>query len=76
MLLHTVTQNQFDAPVSFCYNLGTGSLRSSTLLKKISKKQDDPAISTEFMKWVHAGGKVLKGLKRRGAAKTALYFTL
>jgi lysozyme len=75
MLQKTVTQNQFDALVSFCYNLGTGSLRSSTLLKKANKNPNDASIAAEFNKWINAGGKPLEGLKRRRAAEAALYFT-
>jgi lysozyme len=75
MLKKTIHQNQFDALVSFAYNLGIASLRTSTLLKKVNKNPADDTIRNEFMKWVHAGGKVLKGLQTRRKAEADLYFT-
>lgn len=69
-----LTQNQFDALVSFTYNLGEGNLRSSTLLKKVNANPNDPTIRDEFMKWVKAGGKTLPGLVRRREAEANLYF--
>jgi len=70
----TLTQNQFDALVSFAYNCGTGNLRSSTLLKKVNANPNDPTIRQEFMKWNKAGGKVVAGLSRRRQAESDLYF--
>lgn len=69
-----LTQNQFDALVSFTYNLGEGNLKSSTLLKKVNANPNDPTIRDEFMKWVKAGGKVLPGLVKRREAEANLYF--
>jgi lysozyme len=66
------TQHQFDAMVSFAYNLGPGNLASSTLLKK-HKAGDAKGAAEEFAKWVKAAGKVLPGLVRRRAAEAALY---
>jgi lysozyme len=70
----TITQNQFDALVSFAYNLGPTNLKSSTLLKKVNANPEDETIHLEFMKWVKAGGKTLKGLVRRREAESQLYF--
>jgi lysozyme len=70
----SVNQNQYDALVSFVFNLGIGAFRKSTLLKKIQANPNDPAIRAEFMKWVNAGGKPLKGLITRRAAEADLYF--
>lgn len=75
MLKKAVTQNQFDAMVSFAYNLGIANLRASTLLKKVNKNPADATIRDEFMKWVNAGGKVLRGLQIRRKAGADLYFT-
>jgi len=72
--IDTITQNQFDALVSFCYNLGPGNLKSSTLLKKVNANPNDEAIRAEFMKWTKAGGKTLKGLVTRRTAAADLYF--
>lgn len=67
-------QNQFDAIVSFTYNLGFGNLKSSTLLKKATANVNDDTIRIEFLKWVYAGGKKLEGLVKRRAAEHKLYF--
>jgi lysozyme len=65
-------QNQFDAMVSFAYNVGVANLASSTLLKK-HKAGDYPGAAAEFARWNKAAGKVLPGLVRRRAAEAALY---
>lgn len=70
-----INQNQFDALVSFAYNLGPNSLKNSTLLKKVNANPNDPTIRDEFMKWTKAGGKVLKGLVERRKAEADLYFS-
>lgn len=56
-----LTQNQFDALVSFTYNLGATNLSKSTLLRKLNVNPNDPSISLEFVKWNKAGGKVFRG---------------
>jgi GH24 family phage-related lysozyme (muramidase) len=62
-----LTQNEFDALVSFTYNLGTGAFQRSTLLKLL-KTGNKVAASGEFPKWSMAGGKEVPGiLKRRHA---------
>ena len=58
-------QQEFDALVDFCYNLGCASLGSSTLLKKIKAHASEKEIRAEFKRWVHCGGKVLPGLVKR-----------
>ena len=73
--IDTINQNQFDALVSFCYNLGPTNLKSSTLLKKVNANPNDPTIKDEFLKWTKAGGKVLKGLVTRRNAESNLYFS-
>ena len=69
-----LNQNQFDALVSFTYNLGGASLGKSTLLKKVNANPCDKTIKDEFLKWNKAGGKVLNGLTRRRNAEAELYF--
>ena len=59
------TQGQFDALVSFAYNVGVGNLKRSTLLKKIMHDAPTAEVQREFMKWVYSGGKKLDGLVRR-----------
>jgi len=70
----SINQNQFDALVSFAYNLGVTALSTSTLLKKVNVNPNDPSIKNEFKKWVNAGGKRLKGLVRRRNEEAFLYF--
>jgi lysozyme len=70
-----VNQNQFDALVSFAFNLGAGALAKSTLLKKVKSNPNDISIKDEFMKWVKAGGKTLKGLVKRRQEEANLYFS-
>lgn len=65
-------QNQYDALVSFAFNVGIGALERSTLLKRVNARLFDLAFG-EFAKWNRAGGKVLAGLTRRRAAEAALF---
>ena len=64
------TPNQFDALVSFHYN--TGAIATATLTKRHKAGRFAEA-SSEFAKWVNAGGRRLPGLVRRRAAEAALY---
>ncbi|MEA3003103.1 MAG: lysozyme [Sphingomonadales bacterium] len=68
----STTQHQFDAMVSFAYNVGVGNLTSSTLLRN-HKAGDHPGAAAEFAKWNKANKKVMAGLTRRRAAEAALY---
>lgn len=67
-----LTQNQFDALVSFIYNIGTTAFGKSTLLRKLNKGDYD-AVPTELLKWVWAGKRKLKGLVARRTAEGALW---
>ncbi len=69
-----INQNQFDALVSFVFNLGETAFKSSTLLKKIKANPNDPTIADEFAKWKYAGGKVVAGLAKRRKNESNLYF--
>lgn len=69
-----LTQNQFDALVSFAYNLGNGNLENSTLLRKLNDGDYDGA-ANEFEKWNKAGGKVLSGLVKRRLAEKELFLS-
>jgi lysozyme len=69
-----LTQGQFDALVSFAFNLGCGALRKSTLRKRI--ESGNPVLAArEFPKWCHAGHRKLKGLVRRRAAERELFLS-
>ncbi len=69
-----LTQNQFDALVSFTYNLGAGALSTSTLLKKLNTK-DYKGAAAEFDRWVMGSGQRLPGLVRRRDAEQKLFLT-
>lgn len=67
-----LNQNQFDALVSFAFNLGRGALSTSTLLKDVNGARHEYA-PRELTRWVHAGGRPLLGLARRRVAEAQLY---
>lgn len=72
----TLNQNQYDALVSFTYNVGPVAAANSTLFRKAKVNPCDPTIRSEFMKWNKAGGKVIKGLTNRRTMEADLYFKL
>lgn len=67
-----VSQHQFDALVSFAYNVGIGAFKTSTLLKKLLQK-DYVGVGNEFLRWTKAKGKVLPGLVKRRRAEALLF---
>ena len=67
-----LNQNQFDALVSFSFNIGIGNLTTSTILKRINEKDFENA-SLEFAKWNKSGGKVLNGLIKRREKESQLF---
>lgn len=75
-----ITQNQFDALVSFCYNVGPDidadtiaeGLGDSTLLKKLNAG-DYAGAADEFRKWTRSGGRVMPGLIRRREMERELF---
>ncbi len=75
-VIKPLTQNQFDALVSFCYNVGLGNFRISTMRKLINENPNNPKIADNFMLWTLANGKRLNGLVRRRQAESDLYFNL
>lgn len=68
-------QCQFDALVSFVFNVGSGAFGKSTLRKMIIANPDDRSIRAEFYKWVNANGRRLPGLVARRADEAKLYFS-
>jgi len=68
-----LTQNQFNALVSLCYNIGTTAFSNSTLLKKINSKVSAEEIQAQFNLWKKGGGKVLPVLVNRRKREFALY---
>ena len=73
-VMKQVNQNQFDAVLSFVYNLGITNFKKSTLLKRINENPNDHDIAYQFSRWNKAGGKVLLGLTRRRKEEAELYF--
>lgn len=77
----TLSQNQFDALVSFVFNVGAGNFNRSTLLKKAKTNVNDTSIADEFRKWNKARNpktgklEILPGLTRRRGDEINLYFT-
>jgi lysozyme len=72
MVTTPLSQNQFDALVSWVYNLGGGNLKASTLLKVLNSG-DFNGVPAQLMRWNKAGGKVLEGLTRRRQAEADLF---
>lgn len=79
-----LSQNQFDALLSFAYNVGTDidqdnipeGLGDSTLLKKVKINPNDQLIKKEFLKWNKSKGVVSKGLATRRKQESDIYFNL
>ena len=69
-----LTQNQFDALVSFEFNVGYGAFVSSTLLKLLNQKKYKEA-AAQFDRWIYANRKVLAGLVRRRTAEKKLFLS-
>ena len=74
LVIVDINQNQFDALVSFVYNLGSGNFEKSTLLKKVNQ-EDFIGASLEFEKWNRASGIVLSGLTKRRLAEKELFLS-
>lgn len=70
-----MTKHQFDALVSFTYNVGTRNFKTSTMLKKINAR-DFAGAAEEFPKWTSAGGRRLKGLVKRRELERRLFLGL
>lgn len=75
LVTSNINQNQFNALVSFAYNVGTGNFASSTLLKKVNRNPNDLTIKDEFLRWNKAGGKIINGLTNRRNEEADLYFS-
>lgn len=68
----TISQNQFDALVSFVYNIGITQFNTSTLLKKLNENNFHAA-SEQFPRWNKDNGKVIAGLTKRRNQERALF---
>jgi lysozyme len=82
LVTSTINQNQFNALVSFAYNVGSDidmdnipeGLGDSTLLRKVNANPNDPTIAREFAKWNKVNGKINNGLTKRRQREANLYF--
>jgi lysozyme len=70
-----LTQNEYDALVSLCYNIGSGNFVSSTLVKMLKAGEPKSEVAKQFLRWDKAGGKPLAGLTRRRNAEAELFLT-
>ena len=68
----SLEQHNFDALVAWTYNLGPGSLQSSTMLKRLNEENFDE-VPSEMRRWNKSGGQVLDGLVRRREAEALLF---
>jgi lysozyme len=69
IMLH---QYQFDALVSFVFNLGSAAYQRSTLRAKVNRSEHD-VVPKEFTKWVYASGRIMNGLVKRRHFEAMLY---
>lgn len=69
----TINDNEFAALAAFAYNVGSGALAGSTLLKLLNSGADRTAVADQFLRWNKAGGKELAGLTRRRQAERSLF---
>jgi len=69
-----LTQGQFDACVSFAFNVGLGTLQRSTFRQKVIRGEKDAAIAS-LLQYCKAGGKVLRGLENRRKDEAALFIS-
>jgi len=68
----SLSRNQYNALVSFVFNVGRGNFEKSTLLKKVNAGDPEGA-AKEFLKWNRAGNRVVKGLTNRRKVEAALF---
>ncbi|MGI1678966.1 MAG: lysozyme [Cellvibrionaceae bacterium] len=67
-----LTDGQFDALVSFTFNLGSGAFQRSTLRRKVNR-QAHTEVPAQLMRWVWAGGRKLNGLVSRRSTEAMRY---
>ncbi len=69
-----LSQNQYDAIVSLCYNIGVGAFVRSSIYKHLVRKEYNKAADA-FLLYVYAGGQVLSGLQRRRRKERKIFLT-
>ncbi len=69
-----VTLNEFSAMVAFCYNIGSGKTRGSSVVKRVNK-DDRPGAANAFLLWNRMNGVVMEALAKRRARERTLFLT-
>jgi len=69
-----VTLNEFSAMVAFCYNVGSGKTRGSSIVKRVNK-EDRPGAANAFLLWNRMNGIVMEALAKRRARERTLFMT-
>lgn len=69
-----VTLNEFSAMVAFCYNVGSGKTRGSSIVKRVNK-EDRPGAANAFLLWNRMNGVVMQALAKRRARERTLFLT-
>lgn len=69
-----VTLNEFSAMTAFCYNVGSGKTRGSSIVKRVNK-EDRPGAANSFLLWNRMNGIVMKALAKRRARERTLFLT-
>jgi lysozyme len=72
LIARPLRQSQFDALVSFTFNLGSGTLQRSTL-RRVINRGEESAVAEQWLRFIWGGGRKLPGLMRRRRAELALY---
>lgn len=75
MVKVSISNNQLLALSSFAYNLGTGALQGSTMLKLLNQNASKQTVANEFDKWVYSNGKKVPGLVKRRAQEKSLFLS-
>lgn len=76
MVTVALTDNEAGALISFAYNVGTGALQSSTLLRLLNAGGSKLSVADQFLRWNKAAGKVMDGLTRRRTAERLLFLSV
>jgi len=74
MVTVRLTENQYSAIVSLCYNIGEGALGGSTLMRLLNDG-DYQGAANQFGRWINGGGNVMEGLVRMREAERELFLT-
>ncbi len=68
-----MTQNEYNAMVSLCYNIGTSAFENSTLVKLMNSNSDKESVANQFIRWNKDNGRIVKGLTVRRKLEQALF---